>query len=53
MGQVDDRHPAPAELTLEAVAVGQGGPETIQHIGQGASADGIVLRYTGVTGWSR
>jgi hypothetical protein len=34
VGEVDRGHPAASELTLDAVAIGQGGPEEIGWVGQ-------------------
>ena len=34
LGQVDDRHPSRAELALEVVAVGKGGPKPREDVGQ-------------------
>jgi len=34
LGEVDRRHPPAAELALDCVAVGEGGLQTIEQIGQ-------------------
>ncbi len=40
LGEVDRRHPAPTELALDRVAVGEGGLQTSEQVGQGGSRVG-------------